>query len=188
MFCPSPSLPAPPRSASTSCPTSPPWTSSTFSPNTSAAPRASRMRMAAAAPQPCGRARGASGGPASPNCKRAWGLVHRETPVPVNRQRTGQTGLLSHSPGRSPSSYDNEIVMMNHVYKERFPKVRRVGGGWLRGGWAAAAPLALAPRVPWWPARSAQAPAPPRAQPSPALTLPGLPPPAGHRADGGEAA
>lgn len=28
------------------------------------------------------------------------------------------------SPGRSPSSYDNEIVMMNHVYKERFPKVR----------------------------------------------------------------
>ncbi|XP_015706097.1 LOW QUALITY PROTEIN: microtubule-associated serine/threonine-protein kinase 1-like [Coturnix japonica] len=26
------------------------------------------------------------------------------------------------SPGRSPSSHDNEIVMMNHVYKERFPK------------------------------------------------------------------
>uniref|UniRef100_A0A8D2ZNR9 non-specific serine/threonine protein kinase n=1 Tax=Scophthalmus maximus TaxID=52904 RepID=A0A8D2ZNR9_SCOMX len=26
------------------------------------------------------------------------------------------------SPGRSSSSYDNEIVMMNHVYKERFPK------------------------------------------------------------------
>uniref|UniRef100_S4RFP7 non-specific serine/threonine protein kinase n=1 Tax=Petromyzon marinus TaxID=7757 RepID=S4RFP7_PETMA len=26
------------------------------------------------------------------------------------------------SPGRSPSVYDNEIVMMNHVYKERFPK------------------------------------------------------------------
>ncbi|KAL4647917.1 microtubule-associated serine/threonine-protein kinase 1-like isoform X1 [Arapaima gigas] len=26
------------------------------------------------------------------------------------------------SPGRSPSGYDNEIVMMNHVYKERFPK------------------------------------------------------------------
>ncbi|XP_018430532.1 PREDICTED: microtubule-associated serine/threonine-protein kinase 1-like, partial [Nanorana parkeri] len=26
------------------------------------------------------------------------------------------------SPGRSPSSYDNEIVMMNHVYRERFPK------------------------------------------------------------------
>ncbi|KAJ8345124.1 hypothetical protein SKAU_G00293170 [Synaphobranchus kaupii] len=26
------------------------------------------------------------------------------------------------SPGRSPSSYDNEIVMMNHVYKDRFPK------------------------------------------------------------------
>lgn len=28
------------------------------------------------------------------------------------------------SPGRSPVSYDSEIVMMNHVYKERFPKVR----------------------------------------------------------------
>ncbi|KAM7394135.1 hypothetical protein PAMP_020954 [Pampus punctatissimus] len=26
------------------------------------------------------------------------------------------------SPGRSPSCYDNEIVMMNHVYKDRFPK------------------------------------------------------------------
>ncbi|KAM4642815.1 microtubule-associated serine/threonine-protein kinase 2-like isoform 2-T2 [Discoglossus pictus] len=26
------------------------------------------------------------------------------------------------SPGRSPFSYDGEIVMMNHVYKERFPK------------------------------------------------------------------
>ncbi|KAI1884005.1 hypothetical protein AGOR_G00221930 [Albula goreensis] len=26
------------------------------------------------------------------------------------------------SPGRSPSCYDKEIVMMNHVYKERFPK------------------------------------------------------------------
>ncbi|XP_074511703.1 microtubule-associated serine/threonine-protein kinase 1-like isoform X1 [Sebastes fasciatus] len=26
------------------------------------------------------------------------------------------------SPGRSHSCYDNEIVMMNHVYKERFPK------------------------------------------------------------------
>uniref|UniRef100_A0A670IT60 non-specific serine/threonine protein kinase n=1 Tax=Podarcis muralis TaxID=64176 RepID=A0A670IT60_PODMU len=26
------------------------------------------------------------------------------------------------SPGRSPVSFDSEIVMMNHVYKERFPK------------------------------------------------------------------
>uniref|UniRef100_A0A8C9W689 non-specific serine/threonine protein kinase n=1 Tax=Scleropages formosus TaxID=113540 RepID=A0A8C9W689_SCLFO len=26
------------------------------------------------------------------------------------------------SPGRSPVSFDHEIVMMNHVYKERFPK------------------------------------------------------------------
>lgn len=42
-------------------------------------------------------------------------------------------GFSPRSPGRSPSSYDNEIVMMNHVYKERFPKVRR-GGGRPRGG------------------------------------------------------
>lgn len=32
--------------------------------------------------------------------------------------------FASPSPGRSSSCYDNEIVMMNHVYKERFPKVR----------------------------------------------------------------
>lgn len=38
-------------------------------------------------------------------------------------------GFFPRSPGRSPSSYDNEIVMMNHVYKERFPKVRRGRGG-----------------------------------------------------------
>lgn len=31
--------------------------------------------------------------------------------------------VSTRSPGRSPSCYDNEIVMMNHVYKERFPKV-----------------------------------------------------------------
>lgn len=30
------------------------------------------------------------------------------------------------SPGRSPISFDHEIVMMNHVYKERFPKVSNV--------------------------------------------------------------
>lgn len=30
---------------------------------------------------------------------------------------------LCFSPGRSPSCFDNEIIMMNHVYKERFPKV-----------------------------------------------------------------
>ncbi|XP_058717688.1 LOW QUALITY PROTEIN: microtubule-associated serine/threonine-protein kinase 1 [Poecile atricapillus] len=36
-------------------------------------------------------------------------------PAPRPRSR-------SLSPGRSPSSHDNEIVMMNHVYKERFPK------------------------------------------------------------------
>lgn len=32
--------------------------------------------------------------------------------------------ILFFSPGRSPISFDHEIIMMNHVYKERFPKVR----------------------------------------------------------------
>ncbi|KAG8441410.1 hypothetical protein GDO86_006956 [Hymenochirus boettgeri] len=41
--------------------------------------------------------------------------VGRRSPAVRPRSR-------SLSPGRSPSSYDNEIVMMNHVYKERFPK------------------------------------------------------------------
>lgn len=27
------------------------------------------------------------------------------------------------SPGRTTGTFDNEIVMMNHVYRERFPKV-----------------------------------------------------------------
>lgn len=31
--------------------------------------------------------------------------------------------FLLFSPGRSCGTFDNEIVMMNHVYKERFPKV-----------------------------------------------------------------
>lgn len=35
------------------------------------------------------------------------------------------------SPGRSPVSFDGEIIMMNHVYKERFPKVRiQFKGDW----------------------------------------------------------
>ncbi|XP_028299190.1 microtubule-associated serine/threonine-protein kinase 3 isoform X2 [Gouania willdenowi] len=38
-------------------------------------------------------------------------------PSPVIRPRS-----RSLSPGRSSVSYDNEIVMMNHVYRERFPK------------------------------------------------------------------
>lgn len=85
-LAPSPSLPAPPKSACTSCPTSPPWMSSTSSPNTSAALRALRTRMVAAVPRLCGHARGASGGPASSNYKLAvWGLVYCETPVPVNK-------------------------------------------------------------------------------------------------------
>ncbi|CAG14686.1 unnamed protein product, partial [Tetraodon nigroviridis] len=35
------------------------------------------------------------------------------------------------SPGRSPSCFDHEIIMMNHVYKERFPKVGRAAYGFL---------------------------------------------------------
>ncbi|XP_064927558.1 microtubule-associated serine/threonine-protein kinase 2 isoform X9 [Columba livia] len=32
------------------------------------------------------------------------------------------TVIYRSSPGRSPISFDSEIIMMNHVYKERFPK------------------------------------------------------------------
>ncbi|XP_066857485.1 microtubule-associated serine/threonine-protein kinase 2 isoform X8 [Anser cygnoides] len=32
------------------------------------------------------------------------------------------TVIYKSSPGRSPISFDSEIIMMNHVYKERFPK------------------------------------------------------------------
>lgn len=98
-------------------------------------------------------------------------------------------GFSSRSPGRSPSSYDNEIVMMNHVYKERFPKVRR-GGGRPLGGRAAGALARLSSARPlvagarsagsWRPQRPGAAP---RRHPRPASV-----PPAGHRADGGEAA
>uniref|UniRef100_UPI003590288A microtubule-associated serine/threonine-protein kinase 3-like isoform X6 n=1 Tax=Myxine glutinosa TaxID=7769 RepID=UPI003590288A len=45
------------------------------------------------------------------------------TPVPGGRRSPAlRPRSRSLSPGRSPSVYDNEIVMMNHVYKERFPK------------------------------------------------------------------
>lgn len=132
------------------------------------------MRMAAAAPQPCGPARGASGGPASPNSKRVWGLVHRETPVPANRRGTGQDGLLSYSPGRSPSSYDNEIVMMNHVYKERFPKVRRGLG---RPGGRSSARLSSARPLVAGALRAGSCGHSPGAEPSPSAHTAGLPPP-----------
>lgn len=74
-------------------------------------------------------------------------------------------GFSPCSPGRSPSSYDNEIVMMNHVYKERFPKVRRCGGRGQGGecsqclSMARSGPsLALALCAPWWRVCAAQAP------------------------------
>lgn len=31
------------------------------------------------------------------------------------------------SPGRTTGNFDNEIIMMNHVYRERFPKVGSPG-------------------------------------------------------------
>ena len=37
------------------------------------------------------------------------------------------------SPGRTSGTFDNEVVMMNHVYKERFPKVTAGTGGDERG-------------------------------------------------------
>lgn len=86
-LAPSPSLPAPPRSACTSCPTSLQWTNSTSSRNTSVAPRASQMRMAVVARPPCGPVRGASGGLASPNSTLAvWELVDCETLGHLNRR------------------------------------------------------------------------------------------------------
>ncbi|XP_037548527.1 microtubule-associated serine/threonine-protein kinase 3 [Nematolebias whitei] len=39
-----------------------------------------------------------------------------------HRTTTMRPRSRSLSPGRSPSCYDHEIIMMNHVYKERFPK------------------------------------------------------------------
>nr|XP_033502051.1 microtubule-associated serine/threonine-protein kinase 4 isoform X5 [Epinephelus lanceolatus] len=38
------------------------------------------------------------------------------------RATTMRPRSRSLSPGRSPSCYDHEIIMMNHVYKERFPR------------------------------------------------------------------
>lgn len=34
---------------------------------------------------------------------------------------------FSFSPGRTTGTFDNEIIMMNHVYRERFPKVGWTG-------------------------------------------------------------
>lgn len=51
--------------------------------------------------------------------------------------------LFPCSPGRSPVSFDHEIMMMNHVYKERFPKVQ--GGFKKRWFW-----LVYDPLPDWW--------------------------------------
>lgn len=50
-------------------------------------------------------------------------------PVPhspgLHPRDTNHLSLLPCSPGRATGTFDNEIVMMNHVYRERFPKVGR---------------------------------------------------------------
>lgn len=78
------------------------------------------------------------------------------------------------SPGRSPSSYDNEIVMMNHVYKERFPKVRR-GGGSMWGGPPRESSLSLTPRALWWAGSAAQVPGGHSLWALPGMVTPALP-------------
>ncbi|KAF6717983.1 Microtubule-associated serine/threonine-protein kinase 1 [Oryzias melastigma] len=53
------------------------------------------------------------GGRRSPHCSPS-----------LSKPQVGQRLETVRNPGRSPSCYDNEIVMMNHVYKERFPKAK----------------------------------------------------------------
>lgn len=119
------SLPALLRSGSISCRSSPHWMSCTSCPNTLAALRASLM-MTDADRHMCGHARGVLGTHTHINVL--------STLKPVYAKITYLSSffcfilILSFSldsPGRSPSCYDNEIVMMNHVYKERFPKVSK---------------------------------------------------------------
>lgn len=101
------------RRSCTSCPSSPRLMNSTSSPSTS--PLRASPGMSAAGRRPCDPARAVSGTPSSSSlfhrnhllfALKAWNHPHY------------------YSPGRSPSCYDHEIIMMNHVYKERFPKVK----------------------------------------------------------------
>lgn len=102
------------RRSCTSCPSSPRLTSCTSSPSTSA-PRAS-LGMNAAERRPCDLAHAVSGFNALVQ------IQHRLICV-TNGTLHWQHHILFFSPGRSPSCFDHEIIMMNHVYKERFPKV-----------------------------------------------------------------
>ncbi|KAI4817213.1 hypothetical protein KUCAC02_009489 [Chaenocephalus aceratus] len=56
--------------------------------------------------------------------KHITAFLHREHLWDECRRASAQMRPRSRSlsPGRSPSCYDHEIIMMNHVYKERFPR------------------------------------------------------------------
>lgn len=106
------------RRSSISCPSSPLPTSSTSCPSTSA-PRA-LLAMTTAEPRPCAHAHVASG-----TTKRLR-LDSCGSVCPCFEMKRFTISIASFvlfSPGRSPSCCDHEIIMMNHVYKERFPKV-----------------------------------------------------------------
>ncbi|XP_077893953.1 microtubule-associated serine/threonine-protein kinase 3 isoform X3 [Ictidomys tridecemlineatus] len=112
----------PPGSVSTSFPSSPRRTSSASCPSTSAAQRVWLMRRATA-PRACAPAPAASGGPGprAPTFGPEPGpclLLWAGSCVPCGELSTRPPS----SPGRTSGTFDNEIVMMNHVYRERFPK------------------------------------------------------------------
>lgn len=54
---------------------------------------------------------------------RGWGFCQQGAWLSSIHQSSRVRVTCRYSPGRSPISFDHEIVMMNHVYKERFPKV-----------------------------------------------------------------
>lgn len=103
------------RRSCTSCPSSLRPMNSTSSPSTSALKVS--LGMNAAERQPCDPAHAVSGINLLPPKNIVLVVIHHLS--------TDFNNLFS-SPGRSPSCYDHEIIMMNHVYKERFPKVRAI--------------------------------------------------------------
>ena len=100
------------RRSCTSCPSSLRLMNCTSSPSTSAL-RAS-PGMNAAERRPCDHAHAVSGIHLTLQMNKAYHC---------HLSSTDFRAVLFFSPGRSPSCYDHEIIMMNHVYKERFPKV-----------------------------------------------------------------
>lgn len=110
-LCPCPSQAHRPGSVYTNFPSSPRQTSCASCPNTSAVQRAWWTTMEAVL-RACARAHAASG-------RLGLGPLHRTTAASVSFTLL----RLPFSPGRTSGTFDNEIVMMNHVYRERFPKV-----------------------------------------------------------------